>query len=216
MTSQRPLVAQHRGAHGAKAPHFFAGKRRVNADTVQNSFYSAKFTIPGESQDEFYAMYSEFLAEYRPVGPAETSLVQQLVLAHWRIIRTGARIAAAFESEDGGSIKDLASLERMLSSAERSFSRALQDLRKLQAELVDNADPIQDTIPVEEGQDPRPPHLIGLPFDIRRSTEWNEMLQSLTAPNPNEPQRRAGQLQPHHTILDDLGLNARYQPFENP
>ena len=215
MTSQRPLLVQHRSTGGAKAPHFFAGKRRVNADTVQNSFYSAKFTVPGESQDEFYAMYSEFLAEYRPVGPAETSLVQQLVLSHWRIIRLGARIAAAFESEQG-SIKDLASVERMLSSAERSFSRALQELRKLQAELVDDADPVQDTIPVEEGQDPRPPHLIGLPFDIRRSTEWNETLRSLTLPNPNQPRRRAGQLQPHHTVLDDLRLDARYQPLKNP
>ena len=216
MTSQRPLLARSCDAHGPKGPHFFAGKRRVNADFVQNAFYSVQFTIPGESQKEFHAMYSEFLAEYRPVGPAETSLVQQLVLAQWRVIRLGARIAASFESEGTGATKELASLERMLSSAERSFSRALHDLRKLQEELVDASDPIQDTIPVEEGEEPRPPHLIGLAFDLRRSTEWNELLQKLAEPNSNEPRKRTGHLQPHLSILNDLGLDARYQPFEKP
>ena len=216
MTAQRPLLAQHRDAHGPNEPHFFAGKRRVNADTVQNAFYSAKFTIPGESQKEFHAMYSEFLAEYRPVGPAETSLVQQLVLAQWRVIRLGARLAAAFESEEPGAIKELAGLERMLSSAERSFSRALRDLRKLQEELVDASDPIQDSIPVEEGAEPRAPHLIGLAFDLRRSTEWNELLQKLAVPNSTEPRKRTGHLQPHHAILGDMGLSARYQPLDKP
>jgi hypothetical protein len=47
MTSQRPLLARNRDAHGPRGPHFFAGKQRVNADTVQNAFYSAQFTISG-------------------------------------------------------------------------------------------------------------------------------------------------------------------------
>src|SRR5687767_100523 len=97
MASANQIAANRRNAAKSTGPRTPEGKQRVSANAVQHGFYASKFTIPGESQEEFEALSAEFMAEYRPIGPVETSLVHQLTLAHSRIMRFSALIAAAFD-----------------------------------------------------------------------------------------------------------------------
>src|SRR5688572_12986670 len=108
MSSLKQTAANRQNAAKSTGPRTPAGKRRVSANAVQHGFYSTKFIIPGETQEHFNAIHAEFMAEHRPVGPDEVSLVQQLTLAHSRIIRFNALIAAAFDrrTEKGQSAEE--------------------------------------------------------------------------------------------------------------
>ncbi len=206
MSSSKQIAANRRNAAKSTGPRTLEGKRRVSSNAVQHGFYAAKFIIPGESREEFQSICAEFMNEHRPVGPVESSLVQQLALAHWRIMRFHALLAAAFErhteelaaagqDSDAGRAfaadlkgsREILHLDRIVNSAERSFIRTLKNLTALQKSVVDPTPPFEDTIAIPSNE-PSPGRLPGADFDPRRSSmPLEEDMQNWTEQSHFEP-----------------------------
>ena len=100
------------------------------------------FLLPHEDTAAFESLSAAFTAEYRPSGPTESFLLQELVRCEWKLRRvtfmeagllssaaSEAALAALFTSGD-----QVLKLERYAAGVRRDFYRALKELRTLQRE----------------------------------------------------------------------------------
>ncbi|MBI3281840.1 MAG: hypothetical protein HYZ57_18605 [Acidobacteria bacterium] len=94
--------------------------------------------LPGEDPQVFAELRQAFYDEYQPAGPSETLCVEKLVLSMWRSRRVASAEVAAitgigFGRVFLGSIDPLNRIARYEGALDRSFYRALKELRQLQS-----------------------------------------------------------------------------------
>jgi hypothetical protein len=62
-----------------------------------HGLFSQQAVIPGESQDAFRAFRSDWIRDLRPIGTEECALVEQMVVAQWRLKRVWATQTGVYE-----------------------------------------------------------------------------------------------------------------------
>lgn len=122
--------------------------------------------IPGESQEEFNALYADLVAHYRPSGEMETELVFEIASSRWQLrrmqqmesdfyvkairLKLEALGEAATVEEARAEVfyelamnpKPLNFFHRQASRLRRSYEKALKELQQIQKERgeVENAE----------------------------------------------------------------------------
>jgi hypothetical protein len=104
------------------------------------------FVLPQEDMAEFEKTLNAFFNEYRPSGPTESFLVQELVRCEWRLRRVNAiegsllsgsqsdkGLTEFFQADVAGD-QALLKLARYESGIRRDFYRALKELQTLRRE----------------------------------------------------------------------------------
>ena len=149
MTSQRQIEANRRNATRSTGPRTPNGKAVVALNAVQHGLLSRQTVIRGESEAELVALGKRLRTQLAPQGELELLLVDRLVSTAWRLRRAIALETLLFDTERnydsvyGGVLvakfdRDrLQLLSRYEVTLERSFFRALHELRRLQAERAD-------------------------------------------------------------------------------
>jgi hypothetical protein len=158
MATQSQIDANRRNAQKSTGPTTPEGRAAVRHNALKHGL-TADVLIPmDEDRPEFDRVCEAFETEYQPVGPTEESLLANLVAANWRLGRarkeeTGFFVKRAIELErdsqeyreaarntrlaiivdlDSAGPNTLAKISRYEARLERSFYKALSELRRTQ------------------------------------------------------------------------------------
>jgi hypothetical protein len=158
MPSDRQLAANKKNAQKSTGPKTPEGRAAVRLNGVKHGLTAATLVLPGERESDFESLLDSFEAEHHPATPTEEALVRQMVMAQWRLRRLYHVEAACLSlrldenAEDPAEIYEnlddagrlayvvdrsadtLTNLARHESRLERSFYKALQELRRLRAD----------------------------------------------------------------------------------
>lgn len=83
----------------SKGPVTEAGRQKSCLNGLKHGLCSTSALLSNESEDLFNAHREGYLAEFAPVGTVQLDLVDQIVAASWRLRRSLAMEAAAYEHE---------------------------------------------------------------------------------------------------------------------
>ena len=155
-TSSNRANAQH-----STGPRTDAGKLASSRNSLRHGLCAKQIVLPGEDPAEYDALRQELHEDYAPVNTAEASIVDQIAQHTWRLQRVrraetviwgrlmrkgesdGAMAFALTEDEEGR----LEKVRRYEVTIERSYHRAIEQLRKLQKDrkAAERAQPKTET-----------------------------------------------------------------------
>jgi hypothetical protein len=163
---------------GPRSPE---GKAASSRNALKLGLYSQAEILPGEDAAGFEQLAREFEEEYRPEGPEETRLLQDLVRGIWlerrytrietEVINVRYAALAPEEREfalgviyiqDAEGANVLHKIERRRAAAQRQVRRAIAELRRLQDERFSpdfdpEPEPIAMAVPARANPVNKPP-----------------------------------------------------------
>jgi hypothetical protein len=122
---------------------------RMRLNLSQYSLPSGKLALSSESPDALDALKVKLRAEQQPANETEEILVNEMAEQFWRLRRARV-IETSLLNSDQVLIPHLTAIQRMMSSAERGFYKALNVLRQLQKDrgfVPANSHPAEQTEP---------------------------------------------------------------------
>ena len=146
MATPAQLHANRLNAQRSTGPRSEEGKAASRFNALKCGIEARSLVIPGEDPAELEALALEYHQQFNAVGPLERFLVDTLVRDDWnrrRYTRIEAQVlkvllagqdAAAGSSLDAFTGKAAQHISRRLASTERSYFRALKELRRTQRE----------------------------------------------------------------------------------
>ena len=87
MASQEQIDANRANAQHSTGPKTPEGKAASRLNALKHGLTARHAVITGEDTEDFEQMLQALLDHLQPVGPVETLLVQQIVMASWRLAR---------------------------------------------------------------------------------------------------------------------------------
>jgi hypothetical protein len=131
--SEAKLAANRANAQKSTGPKSIEGRTRSSRNSFKHGLYSKQLVLPGEDPAELDALKANLRAEHQPVSETEEILVNEMAEQYWRL-RRARRLETDLLASDQIALTHLAAIQRMMSSAERGFHKALNALRQLQKE----------------------------------------------------------------------------------
>jgi hypothetical protein len=120
-------------AKHSTGPKTVAGKANSSRNSFKHGLYSKQLVTSDEEASALDSLKADLRNEHQPINETEEILVNEMAEQFWRIRR-----ARAFEATvlDNGNIilAHLTAAQRMMTSAERGFHKALATLRQFQKE----------------------------------------------------------------------------------
>jgi len=95
MASDRQIEANCKNARRSTGPTTALGKARSSLNAVRHGLSARNAVLPQEDHRAYLDLLASLKAEFRPQGPLEAFLVQQMASAQWRLLRT-ARMETGF------------------------------------------------------------------------------------------------------------------------
>jgi hypothetical protein len=137
MATQAQIDANRRNALKSTGPRTEQGKSTSRWNALKTGIEAASVVIPGEDPAELEQLTAEYHQQFRPPSAVERFLVDSMIMAEWRL-RRYRQIESQLWAESP-SFADafagnttIARLQRRIDAAERSYHRALRELRRLQ------------------------------------------------------------------------------------
>ena len=126
---------------GATGPRTFAGKARSSQNACKHNFSGGTAFVEGEDLAAYEAHVDAQLRQYKPVAEHEVYLTYELADAMWRMRRVNryeaellAKSENPFDTADDEIEKKLLRLARYKASIERTYYRAYNELKRINAE----------------------------------------------------------------------------------
>ena len=186
MISERQQEANRRNAAKSHGPTTPEGRAAVRHNALKHGFTAAEIVLPTvEEQIDFDQFRAAFEEEYKPEGPTEQVLVEDIVIARWRLNRIRKmepgffalrqevlkrRVKDDFSSldaqahlalivrDDAQDADTLGKMSRYEGRFERTFYKALKELQRLQALRAAVSDSGNGTVSQSPiSPDPAPP-----------------------------------------------------------
>jgi hypothetical protein len=173
--SRKQQEANRRNAQLSTGPRTPDGKARSSLNALTHGLTAAQILIPSESADEFEAHAASFRDRFAPVDSVESFLVDQMIVAVWRLRRTRILESADLRAtrvrsrekpagtgrgidRRGRSHRDrlsqgvfgtnsLENISRQETRIERAFYRAMHELTRLRKSAPPAAQPILQNEP---------------------------------------------------------------------
>jgi hypothetical protein len=187
MISERQQDANRRNAAKSNGPITPEGRAAVRHNALKHGFTAAEIILPTvEEKIDFDQFRFAFEEEYKPVGPTEEVLVEDIVTARWRLNRIrkmepgffalrledlkksrkdyysgldGQAHLAFVVHNDSEYADTLGKMSRYEGRFERTFYKALKELQRLQALRAAVSDSGNGTVsqnPISPDPDPVP------------------------------------------------------------
>src|SRR3954469_9430322 len=166
MATDKQIEAARRNGAKSRGPVTKQGKARSSRNAIKHGLSSGYGILVNNERDELYEiMIFDYLHRFQPADRVETDLVERMVAAQWTICRMtniisamhdlqmdrdtpeidkefnaideDTRLAIGFDSLANNG-NGLALAGRHLSRAERSYDRALHNLRQLQRDRLNS------------------------------------------------------------------------------
>lgn len=156
MSSQKQIDANRRNAQSSTGPRTPEGRAAVRLNALTHGLTAANLVLHTEDQEAFEELLQASLDEFDPQTPTEQTLVEQLVCASWRLRRLRVIEQGIFDDrlcqtaeymrltykkpsaslrlgyvffKDASGPEALSALSRFEGRIERSYYRALRELR---------------------------------------------------------------------------------------
>jgi hypothetical protein len=147
MTSLAQLTANRSNAQRSTGPRTEPGKAASRFNALKFGIEARSLVLPGEDPAALEALALEYHQQLNPSGPLEDYLVRTIVQADWnrrRYTRVEAQILQLLLANRGAAETPLdvfaspaaQRVSRRLAAEERSFFRALKELRRAQRERL--------------------------------------------------------------------------------
>lgn len=145
MATQPQIDANRRNAQKSTGPVTDAGRNVSRLNALKSGIHAKSTVIPGENAEELDQLIADYRRQYQPATPEQRFLVDTMVNAEWMLRRyhsVEAKLwAFAFKDPDSSSAtdfflrhqRDFALVHRKIAFLERSFFRALKELKAAQA-----------------------------------------------------------------------------------
>jgi hypothetical protein len=152
MATNAQILANRLNSQKSTGPCSVESKAAARFNALKHGMDAQSLIIPGEDPAQLDALAHDYHLQFRPLGPEETFLVETLIRADWnkrrlRRIETqlyntliaereaagvpaGILLGAAFAQD--GAHNPLDKIFRRLETAERTWFRALKELRRAQ------------------------------------------------------------------------------------
>jgi len=182
MATEQQIAANRRNAQRSTGPRTPAGKAASRLNALKRGLTSSRAITCGEVYADFDLLRNAFYAEWRPAGVFEITLVQQMVMAAWRLqrlrgVETGlldlsdldlgreidenhkeishdSRLAYLFR-HDSRHDRTFPLLARYEAQAEHALYRAMNQLQRLRSARP-AAPPDYQTSPISSPSNPPP------------------------------------------------------------
>ena len=184
MISERQQDANRRNAAKSHGPITPEGRAAVRHNALKHGFTAAEIILPTvEEQIDFQQFRLAFEQEYKPVGPTEEVLIEDMVTARWRlnrirkmepgffalrreVLKEGITEFSTLDPQaqlalivldDARDTDTYGKMSRYEARFERSFYKALKELQRLQALRAEVSDSGNGTVsqdPVSPPPDP--------------------------------------------------------------
>lgn len=129
-------------AEHSTGPKSEAGKARSSRNATRHGLTGKQVVINGEDQEAYEALRRDLIDSYQPANAAEAMLVEEIAQGFWRLQRARALEAEQFNLCCGGADPiigfnsgnaDFERLRRYMTSIERAYHRAIEQLEKTRA-----------------------------------------------------------------------------------
>src|ERR1700675_978945 len=185
MISERQQDANRRNAAKSHGPITPEGRAAVRHNALKHGFTAAEIILPTvEEQIDFQQFRLAFEQEYKPVGPTEEVLIEDMVTARWRlkrlrkmepgffalrreVLKEGITEFSTLDPQaqlavivldDARDTDTYGKMSRYEARFERSFYKALKELQRLQALRAEVSDSGNGTVsqPQASARGPQP------------------------------------------------------------
>jgi hypothetical protein len=174
MATRKQRAANRRNAQLSTGPKTPEGKAAVRRNALKHGLTAENAVITAEEVQDFDQLRRKFEDHLQPDGPVEIALVQQIVMAQWRLVRLryietglfnhGVAKNRDYVEEHSEGPSHAQTMARAFSGdtytfskfgyyetrTERAFYRALHELQRLQAARKTNS--VEQTQPASETQ----------------------------------------------------------------
>jgi hypothetical protein len=138
MSTDSQIAANRINAQASSGPRTATGQSRVSQNAVTSGLYSSGDFVRPDEQGLYAEFRAGFEADLSPEGALEQTLFAEIVHAAWRLRRCSV-IEAAMEPIGEAELDPMLdrtqqSVDRAHAQAQRSFHRAISELRRLQTE----------------------------------------------------------------------------------
>ena len=141
MATAAQVSANRENAQKSTGPRTEEGKARSSKNATKHGFNSKEFIVADNQQEEFASLSESLRKQVSPLGALEQEVFTQLLHAAWNLRRV-RRLEAELAGGDIDPLAD-ASLDGLLDRLaryharfERTFYRAMKELRTLQTNSV--------------------------------------------------------------------------------
>jgi hypothetical protein len=134
MATEKQIQANRRNALRSTGPKTPEGKAAVRLNALRHGLRARGILLPGENPEERDRLFADLENEWRPKNRTEQLLVEQMAVAQWKLARLEVGERSIY-MQDMDAERQLALLDRFSvqrARLERSFSRAMRELRNLQ------------------------------------------------------------------------------------
>ena len=87
MRTDKQIAASRANGALSRGPSTESGKRNSRFNALQHGNFAKTILLPGESGDGFYELLDTLHAQFTPMSPLESIIVQKMGAALWRQIR---------------------------------------------------------------------------------------------------------------------------------
>ena len=128
--------ANRRNAAQSTGPRTPEGKVRSSRNATRHGLCARTALLSTEDRQEFDLLLEDLRTEHQPDGPTEEILVFKMAEAFFMSQRANFLLTGQLDEQKEGkdNTRQVALMLRYFTSADRAFSRHLNDLRKLQKE----------------------------------------------------------------------------------
>ncbi len=134
LISQRQHEANRRNSLLATGPVTTEGKAAVRFNALRHGLRARAVLLPGENAEELHQLCADLESDWNPQTRTEQLLVEQMAVAQWKLARLEVGERSIF-TKDMPAGQQMALLDRFSTQRgrlERSFSKAMHELRHLQ------------------------------------------------------------------------------------
>ena len=132
MSTRIPVRNQQNAQHST-GPKTEAGKAKSAQNARTHGLSSASLFLPDDRLEEFKTLFTALYDEVRPIGELQMQFFDQLTHAAWNTNIARELLTLALHQLDD---KKIANANRYVAQYERSFARALKELKSLQTDLA--------------------------------------------------------------------------------
>jgi uncharacterized protein YchJ len=135
MSTDAQTIANRSNALASTGPVTAEGKSRVSRNALTSGLFSSTDFVRADEHDIYSAFCTAYEADLAPTGAIEQTLAAEILHAAWRLRRCST-VESGMKLRDGDQPNENTqlSIDRARADAHRTFTRSINELRKIQTE----------------------------------------------------------------------------------
>jgi len=141
MASEKQIAANRLNAKKSTGPRTPEGKAATGQNAFVHGLRCRQILIPGEDPAQYEGLAADLNAEWQPTSPTEAALVEQIAVSLWKIQRLDGLEQSRYDEFSFNETRLMESIWRQQARLERSFHKAIDQLKSLRKDRATAVQP---------------------------------------------------------------------------